>query len=168
MYIMNRTKYLLAVLAGVLAYVLLSLTVGQNSIRSYKNLQEQKQIISLRTVEIQNINSELILEHSALQNDQDVITAYARKLDYVAEGEKLVKINGLKPAQNTLYDIGKVLRHTELDYLSEKACKIIGLFFALMTLVILVLFDISKGNISFGKKERVHIAGIPVYDVKQI
>ena len=103
---MNRTKYLLSVLSGVLAYVLLSLSVGQNSLRCYKNLQEQKQLISLRTVEIQNINSELTLEHSALQNDKDVIAAYARKLDYVGEGEQLVKINGLKPAQNTLYDIG--------------------------------------------------------------
>lgn len=165
---MNRTKYLLPVLAGVLAYVLLSLTVGQNSYRCYKNLQEQKQAISLRTVEIQNINSELILEQSALQNDQDVITAYARKLDYVGEGEKLVKINGLKPAQNTLYDIGKVLRHTEVTFLPERICKIIGLFFSLMILFVIILYDISQGNLGSGKKQNVHIAGIPVYEVKQI
>lgn len=165
---MNRTKYLLPVLAGVLAYVLLSLTVGQNSYRCYKNLQEQKQAISLRTVEIQNINSELILEQSALQNDQDVITAYARKLDYVGEGEKLVKINGLKPAQNTLYDIGKVLRHTEVTFLPERICKIIGLFFSLMILFVIILYDISQGNLGSSKKQNVHIAGIPVYEVKQI
>ena len=165
---MNRTKYLLSVLSGVLAYVLLSLSVGQNSLRCYKNLQEQKQLISLRTVEIQNINSELTLEHSALQNDKDVIAAYARKLDYVSEGEQLVKINGLKPAQNTLYDIGKVLRYTEITFLSEKICKIIGLFFAVMTFAVILLYDLSKGNIRTCKKQNVMVAGIPVYEVKQI
>lgn len=165
---MNHTKYLLAILSGVIAYVLLSLTVGQNSYRCYKNLQEQKQIISLRAVEIQNINSELTLEHSALQNDRDVIAAYARKLDYVAEGEQLVKINGLKPAQNTLYDIGKVLKHTETTFISEKICKILGVFFSAMIFIILFLYDLSQGNIGNRRKENVHIAGIPVYEIKQI
>lgn len=165
---MNRTKYLLTVLAGTLAYVLLSLSIGQNSINCYKDLQKQKQLISLRTAEIQNINSELTLEYSALLNDQNVIAAYARKLDYVSDGEKLVKITGLKPAQNTLYDTGKILRRTETVYVSENICKMLGLFFAFMTFIVLFLYDLNKGNISFKKKENPHIAGIPVYNVKQI
>ncbi len=165
---MNRAKYLLVVLAITFTYVLLSLTVGRNSIKCYKNLEEQKQKISLRTSEIQKINNDLTLEYSALLNDTDVIAAYARKLDYVANDEKLVKINGLKVYQNTLYDTGKVLKHYSTVFLSEKSCKIISLAFGFMTFVILILYDISKGNISFGKKKTVQITGIPVYDVKQI
>lgn len=165
---MNRAKYLLVVLAITFTYVLLSLTVGQNSIKCYKNLEEQKQKISLRTSEIQKINNDLTLEYSALLNDSDVIAAYARKLDYVGNDEKIVKINGLKVYQNTLYDTGKVLKHYNTVFLSEKSCKIISLVFGFMTFVILILYDISKGNISFGKKKSVHITGIPVYDVKQI
>lgn len=165
---MNRSKYLLAILSATFVYVLLSLTVGQNSISCYKNLEEQKQKISLRTSEIQNINSELTLEYSALLNDKDVIAAYARKLDYVGEGEKLVKINGLKVYQNTLYDTGKILRHNDTVFLSEKYCKIIGILFGIMTFFIMILYDINKGNISFKKKETVKVAGIPIYDLKQI
>ena len=165
---MNRSKYLLAILSATFVYVLLSLTVGQNSISCYKNLEEQKQKISLRTSEIQNINSELTLEYSALLNDNDVIAAYARKLDYVGEGEKLVKINGLKVYQNTLYDTGKILRHNDTVFLSEKYCKIIGILFGIMTFLIMILYDINKGNISFKNKETVKVAGIPIYDLKQI
>lgn len=165
---MNRTKYLLTVFIGTLVYVLLSITVGQNSIGCYKKLNEQKQVISLHTSEIQNLNSELTFELSALQNDKDVIAAYARKLDYVGNGEKLVKINGLKPAQNTLYDTGKVIRHSDVEFVPEIMCKIAGLCFAIMTFVLLFLYDINKGIISFKKNEKVHVAGIPVYEVKQI
>ena len=71
---------------------------------------------------------ELSLELAALQNDKAVIAAYARKLDYVSNDEKLVKITGLKPAQTTLYDTGTVLRHTEPEYLSEDVCKIVSIF----------------------------------------
>ncbi len=165
---MNRSKYLLAILSATFVYVLLSLTVGQNSFSCYKNLEEQKQKISIRTSEIQNINSELSLEYSALLNDRDVIAAYARKLDYLGEGEKLVKINGLKVYQNALYDTGKVLRHYDTVFLSEKYCKIIGILFGVMTFLIMFLYDINKGNISFKKKETVKVAGIPIYDLKQI
>ena len=165
---MNRAKYLISVLVATFTYVLFSLTVGQNSFRVLKNMEQQKQILSVQVEELQNLNSELSLEYSALLNDKDVIAAYARKLDYVNDGEKLVKVTGLKPFENSLYDTGKVIRHTECDFLSEKYCKLIGLFFGLMTFVLMFLYDINKGNITFGKKESLHVAGIPIYDVKQI
>ena len=96
---MNRAKYLSAVFLGTFVYVLLSITFGQNSLRCYSQLEEQKRLISRQTTDIQNINSELSLELTALQSDRAVIAAYARKLDYVSDGEKLVKITGLKPYQ---------------------------------------------------------------------
>ncbi len=165
---MNRAKYLVTVFLGTFVYVLLSMTFGQNSIHCFNQMEEQKRIISKQTSEIQNINSELTLELAALQSDRAVIAAYARKLDYVSEGEKLVKITGLKPAQTTLYDTGTVIRHEEPDYIPEKVCKIIGFFFAVLSFVILFLFDLSRGEISFGKNKKPIVTGIPVYDIPQI
>ena len=136
--------------------------------RCYKQLEQQKILLSKRTSEIQNINTELTLEYSALQNDKAVISAYARKLDYVSDGEKLVKITGLKPAQTTLYDTGSLLRHEEPDFLSEDACKIISLFITILCLGVMFLFDVSNGKISFKKERSPMIKGIPVYDFKQI
>lgn len=165
---MKLAKYLMTMFIGTLVYVLLSVTVGQNSIRSYKHLEEQKRVISKQTVEIQNINNELILELAALKNDNAVIAAYARKLDYVSNDEKLVKITGLKPAQTTLYDTGSIIRHTESGYLSEKYCKIIALFAFVMSFIIFFLFDVSAGNIVFEKNKKTVVTGIPIYDVQQI
>lgn len=165
---MNRAKYFITVFVGTLVYVFLSITVGQNSLRSYNKMEEQKRIISKQTSEIQNINSDLTLELTALQNDKTIISAYARKLGYVSENEKIIKINGLKPAQTTLYDIGSVVRHEDPSYLAEKYCKIIAIFFAFLTFLIIFLFDLNRGNISFKKEKNTYVAGIPVYDVSQI
>ncbi len=165
---MNRTKYLAAIFLGTFVYVLLSVSFGQNSIHCYNQMEEQKRIISKQTSEIQNINSELSLELAALKNDRAVIASYAHKLDYVSDGEKLVKITGLKPAQTTLYDTGTVLRHDEPEFIPEKVCKIVGLGFALLFLVIFFLYDISSGNIVIGKNKKPIVTGIPVYDLPQI
>lgn len=165
---MNRAKYLSAVFLGTFVYVLLSITFGQNSLRCYSQLEEQKRLISRQTTNIQNINSELSLELTALQSDRAVIAAYARKLDYVSDGEKLVKITGLKPAQTTLYDTGTVLRHENPEYISEKMCKICGVCFGLLFALVFFLYDLSRGNISIGKSREPIVAGIPVYDIPQI
>jgi cell division protein FtsB len=165
---MKRAKYLFTIFSATLAYVLVSITVGQNSIRCFNQMEEQRRIISKQTDDIQNINSELQLELTALQFDKAVIAAYARRLDYVSDDEKLVKITGLKPAQTALYDTGTVIRHEEPDFLPEKYCKMIGLLFGIMTFIILFLYDVNVGNISFDKNKKPIITGVPVYDLPQI
>jgi len=164
---MKRAKYIFTIFCGTLVYVLLSLTVGQNSIKCFNQMEEQKRLLSKQTSSIQNINSELQLELTALQNDKDVIVAYARKLDYVSNDEKLVKITGLKPAQTTLYDTGTVLRHEEPGFLEEKYCKMIAIVFSFMFTVILVLYDVNNGNFTSREKNKI-VTGIPVYDLPQI
>ena len=70
-----------ALLAGTLAYALLSFFWGQNGVWAQRQLEAQKKVISARTQEIQNINDDLNLEKTAIRDDADVIAAYARKLD---------------------------------------------------------------------------------------
>ena len=164
---MKRAKYLLVLFVTTFVYVALSLTVGQNSMRCYRQMEDQKRIVSKQKSDIQNLNTELILELTALKNDRAVIAAYARKLDYVAEGEKLVKITGLKPANTTVYETGSVIRHVEPQYVSEKLCKIASAIAGLILFVFMLMGDVKNGNISF-KKNYTTINGIPVYDVPQI
>ncbi len=164
---MKKIKVLFAVFVGTLAYTVLSFIAGNNGILGYNKLVEQKKDIVRQTEIIQNINNELSLEYSALLRDKDVIAAYARKLDYVGDGEKLVKVNGLKPAQTELYDTGTILRKKNFSCLSEKTCKLCGLTFFLLTLTLMFLIDLNNGNISFGSK-KVLVKGIPVYDIKQM
>ena len=165
---MKRAKYLTVLFAGTFVYVLMSLCFGQTSIKCYSQLEEQKRIVSKQKAEIRSINTELTLELSALKNDKAVIAAYARKMDYVSDGEQLVKITGLKPYQNALYDTGTVVRHVEPEYVSEKLCKMCGLCAAMFVLLIMLIFDFKKGQISFTHKKNDFVAGIPVYEVSQV
>ncbi len=166
---MNRIKYLASVFIGVFVYVGMSMLVGQNSIRCYKEMELQKMQISRHTSEIENINEELRLEYAALRDDKDVIAAYARKLDYVCDEEKLVKITGLKPIQTVIYNTGNVMRHHDIECVPEKYCKLAGLCFFFMSALLIFLFDLNKGNISFKKKQNTPLLkGIPIYDIPQI
>lgn len=165
---MNRAKYLLVVFVGTLVYVALSITVGQNSIRCYKAMEEQKRLVSKNASDIRSINTELQLEMTALKNDPAVIAAYARKLDYVGENEKIVKINGLKPMQTTIYNTGTVVRHSEPDYVSEEICKTVSVLAALIVFFIMFVYDILHKNFFVFQKKPSYVKGIPVYDIQQI
>lgn len=163
---MKRIKYFFVIVAVTFIYVLLSILVGQNSILCFNQLENEKKKVSVQTTEIENINTELKLEYSELLNDKAVIAAYARKLDYVSPNELIVKVNGLKPAVNTLYDTGTVLRHEEPVYLSERYCKMIALVSGFLLFVVLLLTDISKGE--FKKQKIKSIKEIPIYDLPQV
>lgn len=165
---MIRLKFLLALFIGTFSYTLISFVTGQNGILCFNQLSDQKIEIAKRTNEIEKINTELNLEYTALLKDRDVISAYAKKLDYVHSDEKIIKINGLKPYQNTLFDIGSVLKRKECIYISEEFCKICGVFFFTFSIVIMFVIDIKHGKISFRKKEYTNVQGIPIYDVQQI
>ncbi|MBO4546207.1 MAG: septum formation initiator family protein [Treponema sp.] len=166
---MKTGKYLPALLAGTLAYALLSFFWGQNGVWAQKQLEAQKKIISARTQEIQNINDDLNLEKTAIRDDADVIAAYARKLDYVFPGEKLVKIKGLGAAKGLMYETGSVLKSAPVAYVSEWFCKGAGLAVGLLLAAATFLFDVSYGVKSISKKKHFEtIEGIPVYDVAQV
>lgn len=160
---MKRAKYLLVIFIGTLVYVTLSLTVGQNSIACYRQMEEQKRIVSRQKTEIQNINSELNLELTALKKDKAVIAAYARKLDYVADGEKLIKIKGLKPSQSSLFETGTVVRHKEPTYVSERLCKIAAICSGLLVFLFIYFTSYKKDGIYVKGKSKT--TKIPVYDV---
>lgn|SRR5574344_199719 len=166
---MTSTKCLIAALIGTFVYALLSVTAGRDGIWGYKQLQEQKREISAQTASIQKINDELTLEHKALEKDKEVISAYARKLDYVNSDEKLVKITGLKPYQSALYDTGTVLKRKQSQYLPESICKASGIMVFLLCFILMSLGSYaSKDKVAERKQSRAVMKGIPVYDVPQI
>jgi cell division protein FtsB len=163
---MKRFRFLTASLAGTLLYVVISLFGGQNGLWASQQMLEQKRILSTHTAEIQRIHDRLDLEYTALEQDPDVISAYARKLGYVSDGEKLVKISGLASSVDEIYDTGKIQKPSDLQYLPEWVCKLLSLAIGMLVFIMLLLNDKRKGL--FEKRNRPIIKGIPVYDVSQI
>lgn len=165
---MIRSRLLIASFIGVFVYSVISFFAGMNGVFRYNHLKEEKKKVSLQLSYIQNINEELNMELTALKKDKEVIASFAKKLDYVCDDELLVKINGLKPYQSTIYETGSVLKRTSSPYLAESFCKICGVTFFGIVYILLLLVDIKKGNIVIKKSRPSIIQGIPIYDMQQI
>ncbi len=162
-------RILAASFAGTLIYVLISITCGRDGLWADGQLREQKRLLSARTEEILKINNSLELEYTALKKDPDVIAAFARKLGYVRDGEKIVKINGLIPAEQFSFETGRPLKSNEPHSLPEWFCKITGILMFFVVYLYLFLADF-RGNAKFAKKKKskLNVRGMAVYDLPQV
>jgi cell division protein FtsB len=164
---MTRFRFLIAACAGTLLYVFMSLLGGRDGLWATSQLQEQKRQVSAHTASIQKTNDELQMENSALQSDPDVIAAYARKLGYVNEDEKLVKISGLAAKETQIFDPGTVIKHTPVKYIPEWCCKLFGLIVFAISYFILFMIDLKNGEIVIGNRKNRSVKGVPVYDMSK-
>ncbi|MBQ9206542.1 MAG: septum formation initiator family protein [Treponema sp.] len=159
-------RLLVAALFGTLIYVLVSFTCGTDGIWATGQLREQKRILSARADEIQKINDSLALEYTALEKDPDVIAGFARKMGYVRDGEKVVKINGLISMDEYHFETGTPIKSIEPYSLPEWFCKVAGLLMFFVAYLYLMVKDF--GPKSSVKKNKIKIKGIPVYDLPQV
>lgn len=160
-------RVLVAALAGTMIYVLVSFTCGTDGIWANGQLREQKRILSARADEIQKINDSLSLEYTALEKDPDVIAGFARKMGYVRDGEKVVKINGLINIDEYHFETGTPIKSIEPYSLPEWFCKVSGLLMFCVTYLYLMLQDFKVKDAAV-KRNKVKIKGIPVYDLPQV
>ncbi len=159
-------RLLAASLAGTFIYVLISFTCGVDGIWANDQLREQKRILSARADEIQKINDSLSLEYTALEKDGDVIAGFARKMGYIRDGEKVVKINGLIAMDEYHFETGTPIKAVEPYCLPEWFCKMAGLLMFFVSYLYLMVKDFRpKQRI---KKDKIKIKGIPVYDLPQV
>lgn len=149
-------RFLISVCLGTLAYVVISIFGGQDGIWAYRQLEEQKQVISANLFKIEEINNRLQQEMQELQYDPAAIAAHARKLGYVADNETLVKISGLKPLYEPTYDAGTMVRREALMFIPEWACKCFGLLVAVLSLVTGMLWgNTARRSLLFARRIRV-------------
>ena len=168
--IMERFRFLVAVFAGTLFYTLIAITGGRDGMWACAQLQEQKQSLSAHTAGIEKTNGELSLEKIALEKDLDVIASYAKKLGYVSESEKLVKMSGLAAREVHIFDPGTVARHHDVNYIPEWICKFCALVITVLVYLVLVLFDLQNVHIHLPSflSHKKSIGGIQVYDMQQV
>ncbi len=136
---MSRLKLFSSICIGFFVYIFLSITIGPNGVWAYRQLTEQKKALTENVAALQSVNDNLVLDYQSLESDSARIMALARKLGYVGPDEVLVKINGISERGNKVYDCGSVYHVSEINYLKEPACKLMGLiFFCLSSLLFLV------------------------------
>ncbi|MCH5288596.1 MAG: septum formation initiator family protein [Treponema sp.] len=162
---MRKFRLLCAGLAATCIYVIISLSGGTDGFWAKRQLQEQKRLLSARTQQIQDITDSLELEFTALEKDPDVIAAFARKLGYIRNGERAVKINGLLTDNDFDFETGTPLKATEPYTLPEWFCKAFALAVGALVYALLLLDDYRKGRL---RTTTPAVQGIPVYDVPQV
>jgi cell division protein FtsB len=135
---MLKIKVLVAVCLGTAVYVFVSLLGGQDGMWATSQLAEQRQQINAWTDGIVTTNRELSVLYSALKNDPDIIASYARKLGYVSNTERLVKISGLSP-RGQVFDPGAVIKRDEIEFLPEWVCKLTGIVVGALAFIVFLL-----------------------------
>ena len=141
---MKVVKYLFALWAGVLVYVLLSVVFGSTGFSAYRQLQEEevKQAANIR--ELRQINNDLEITMNSLLYDRDTLGVYARELGYASRQERFIRIVGLGGTQRNRISAGEVIIAASPQYISDKILRIIA-FCAGMTIFICFLtFDLMK------------------------
>lgn len=141
---MRKFTILFSISIGTFVYVLVSLFCGQNGLWAESQLVKQKMNLCTNISNIQKINDELSLEHTALLKDSEVISAHARRLGFVMEGEHLVKISGIPPKTQKAYSVGKFYKIEEIQFVPEHICKILGICVSFLTFFIAFLISLGE------------------------
>jgi cell division protein FtsB len=161
---MMKLKLLFALCAGTAVYVILSLVAGNDGLMATRQLEVELTAMSVRSARLEALNTALQTETRALQQDPEVIAAYARRLGYAAPGEKLIKVQGRTPTDAILRDPGAVLPRTPVTALSEWVCKLVGICVASLTFVLLLLAGIISSAIAPTYRRQSSSAfGTPAY-----
>ena len=141
---MRKITILFSISIGTFVYVLISLFCGQNGLWAESQLAVQKMNLCSNIASIQKINDELSLEYMALTQDSEVISAHARRLGFVKEGEHLVKISGIPPKTQKAYSVGKFYKVEDIQFVPEHICKILGFCVSFLTFFIAFLISLSE------------------------
>ncbi len=124
---MSRFRFLTAAFAGTFAYVLFSVFAGPEGIFAVRQLEEQKELLYDNLLEIQNQITEQPIRLTALTADSDGIAAYAKKLGYVSEGEKLIKLSGFTESNDYTLETGVPKKMGTIRFVPDWICKLTGL-----------------------------------------
>ena len=128
-------------------YVFVSALFGPDGLWAASQLEEQKQVISANFQKIKQINENLSTELYALKVDPEVIASYAKKLGYIEENEKIIRLTGLNPPVDYIPETGNPVVIKEVEFVPEWVCKTAGV---VMFLFSLLLFSMQS------LKEKLH------------
>ena len=158
---MTQYKFLVSVFFGTLMYVFVSTLFGSDGLWATSQMEEQKQIISANFQKIKQINENLSTELYALKVDPEVIASYARKLGYVQDNEKIIRLTGLNPPVDYIPETGSPIVIKEVEYVPEWVCKLSGIVMFLFSLALFYMQSL---------REKLHdrrLEGIQVADTQE-
>ena len=141
---MRVVKYIFALWAGVLLYIMLSVAFGATGLSAYRQLYNEGQKQEANILELKKINGELESTMNSLLYDRDTLTVYAREQGYASAQERFIRIVGLGGIQKANMNTGDIIVALEPQYVSDKTLRMIAFFTALTIFFCMAAFDFMK------------------------
>ena len=141
---MRVVKYIFALWAGVLLYIMLSVAFGATGLSAYRQLYNEGQKQEANILELKKINGELESTMNSLLYDRDTLTVYAREQGYASAQERFIRIVGLGGTQKANMNTGDIIVALEPQYVSDKTLRMIAFFTALTIFFCMAAFDFMK------------------------
>jgi len=141
---MRIEKYLFAVWAGVLIYVLLTVFFGAKGIYAQNQLEKEykKQGENIETLGL--INRKLKDFVNSLMYDKDTLLVYAREQGYASSQERFIRIVGLGVNQQNVTNPGTVVVAADPQYIPNWIFVVISFCVGLAILIPAAIFDFLK------------------------
>jgi cell division protein FtsB len=98
--------------AGFIAYAVCLFSIGPAGFKSMNRLETERVRLESNLKELKTINEGLALRVQALQSDRETITVEGRRYGYIAAGERLVRLVGMRTTQR-YHVAGKILKLKE-------------------------------------------------------
>jgi len=137
-------KYLFAVWAGILVYVILSFSFGPTGLMAYRHLRNEQARQEENLERLWRLNLELENTVNALRHDRDTLAVFARELGYAAPGEYFIRIVGLGGGRQTLAPTGEIAFASTPQVISNMVALIIALFIGAAIFICMIVFDVIK------------------------
>ena len=140
---MRYFKLFFFIYAGFVISSLLIFNFGNEGVIEYKKLRDYKIEFKKNLEELKEINHELGDELTLLKSDPDVNKVEARNLGLIAEGERLVKIEGYKNTGQS-YEVGKLFNWDIKKNNRNLIFKYIGIVISVFLIIIFGLIGFLK------------------------
>jgi len=141
---MRLVKYLFALWAGLLVYVLLAVIFGPHGFISYNQLEREKEKLEANILSLRQINRELEDSVNSLLYDRDVLALYAREQGYARVEERFIRIVGLGVNSNSRISAGDPFFAAEPEYTDGRLLRILAFSTGLTILLCMALFDFLR------------------------
>ena len=142
--VMQAAKYLFAVWAGVLIYVMLTVFFGAKGVYAQYQLEKEYKKQEENMVNLGLINRKLKDFVNSLMYNEDTLLVYAREQGYASPRERFVRIVGLGINQQNITNPGTVLIAAEPQYTQNWLFGLISLCTGLTILISAAIFDFLK------------------------
>jgi len=136
MYQMDTKKVFTALCASLITYAVSSAIIGQTGFLAKKELEQERERLTLNMEKLRGINSELKETLDALRSDIDIIALQARELGYAPEDERFLRIEGMAPVARKAAPVGDLLSIRTPSFIPDLILRIVAILTGISVFVI--------------------------------